>query len=119
MTTQLTTPCRPAQAEPRDRFAQLLRAEWTKFRTVRGWVIGMIEAALVTVGLGLLISVVGSPHWHNDIERYAPMSAGLAIEVTTGLRSLPISPWGGLGVLAAWAAAALLAGGVLLRLRDA
>jgi ABC-2 type transport system permease protein len=28
-------------------------------------------------------------------------------------------PWEGLGVLAAWAAAALLAGGLLLRFRDA
>ena len=26
-------------------FGQLLRAEWTKFRTVRGWVIGMLVAA--------------------------------------------------------------------------
>jgi ABC-2 type transport system permease protein len=81
-------------------------------------------AAIGTV-LGLLYlspifaAVVSSPHWHNSIERYAPMSAGLAIQATTGLRSLPISPWGGLGVLAAWAAAALLAGGLLLRLRDA
>ena len=47
------------------------------------------------------------------------MTAGLAIQATTGPRSLPISPWAGLGVLAAWAAAALLAGGVLLYLRDA
>ncbi len=47
------------------------------------------------------------------------MSAGLAIQATTGLRGLPISPWGGLGVLAAWAAAALLAGGLVLRWRDA
>jgi ABC-2 type transport system permease protein len=47
------------------------------------------------------------------------MTAGLEIEATTGLRSLPISPWAGLGVLAAWAAAALLIGGLLLRLRDA
>jgi ABC-type transport system involved in multi-copper enzyme maturation permease subunit len=38
----------------RDGFAQLLRAEWTKFRTVRGWVIGMIVAPLVIVGLGAL-----------------------------------------------------------------
>jgi ABC-type transport system involved in multi-copper enzyme maturation permease subunit len=37
-----------------DGFAQLLRAEWTKFRTVRGWVIGMIVAMLVIVGLGAL-----------------------------------------------------------------
>jgi len=35
-------------------FGPLVRAEWTKFRTVRGWVIGMVVAALVTVGVGLL-----------------------------------------------------------------
>jgi ABC-2 type transport system permease protein len=46
------------------------------------------------------------------------MTAGLAIQATTGLHSLPISPWAGIGVLASWAAAALLAGGILLRLRD-
>jgi hypothetical protein len=33
-----------------------LRAEWTKFRTVRGWVTGMIVAVLATVGLGYLAS---------------------------------------------------------------
>jgi len=38
----------------RDGFAQLLRAEWTKFRTVRGWVIGIAVAALLIVGLGAL-----------------------------------------------------------------
>jgi ABC-2 type transport system permease protein len=81
-------------------------------------------AAIGTV-LGLLYlspiiaAVVKTPHWHSDIERYAPMSAGLTIQATTGLRGLPISPWGGLGVLAAWAAAACLAGGLLLRVRDA
>ena len=47
------------------------------------------------------------------------MSAGLAIQATTDLRSLPISPWAGLGVLAAWAAGALVLGGILLRSRDA
>ena len=38
----------------RDGFAQLLRAEWTKFRTVRGWGIGIVVAMLVIVGLGAL-----------------------------------------------------------------
>jgi hypothetical protein len=33
------------------------------------------------------------------------MTAGMAIQATTGLNSLPISPWAGLGVLAAWAPA--------------
>ena len=31
----------------------LLRAEWTKFRTVRGWVIAMVAAVLMTVLVGL------------------------------------------------------------------
>ncbi len=35
-----------------DGFAHLLHAEWTKFRTVRGWVIAVIVAALVTLLLG-------------------------------------------------------------------
>ena len=30
----------------------LLHAEWTKFRTVRGWVIGMLVAIPLTVALG-------------------------------------------------------------------
>ncbi len=47
------------------------------------------------------------------------MTAGLSIEATTGLSSLPISPWAGLGVLAAWAVGALAVGGVVFRLRDA
>jgi hypothetical protein len=38
------------------------------------------------------------------------MTAGLAIQATTGLRSLPVSPWAGLGVLAGWTAATFLAG---------
>jgi ABC-2 type transport system permease protein len=47
------------------------------------------------------------------------MTAGLQIQASAGLSRLPIGPWAGLGVLAAWATAALLAGGLLLRLRDA
>lgn len=43
-------PTRPG----RDRFARMLRSEWTKFRTVRGWVIGMIIAAVMTAGIALL-----------------------------------------------------------------
>jgi ABC-type transport system involved in multi-copper enzyme maturation permease subunit len=32
----------------------VLRSEWTKLRTVRGWVIGLIVAGLLVVGVGLL-----------------------------------------------------------------
>jgi hypothetical protein len=49
------TPYRSSAQDGRDGFPQLLHAEWTKFHTVRGWVIGMIVAILVTAGLGLLI----------------------------------------------------------------
>jgi ABC-type transport system involved in multi-copper enzyme maturation permease subunit len=38
----------------RDGFARLLHAEWTKFRTVRGWVVAMVLAALLTPGIALL-----------------------------------------------------------------
>src|SRR5689334_2791813 len=34
-------------------FGRLLRAEWTKFRTVRGWVIAMVIAAALTAAVGL------------------------------------------------------------------
>jgi ABC-type transport system involved in multi-copper enzyme maturation permease subunit len=37
-----------------DGFAHLLRAEWTKFRTVRGWVIGLLAGVLLIIGLGAL-----------------------------------------------------------------
>jgi hypothetical protein len=60
MTTTATTPYRSGLPAGRDGFAQLLRAEWTKFRTVRGWVIAMLVAAAVIVGLGLLPSMQGS-----------------------------------------------------------
>ena len=67
----------------------------------------------------IIAGVVSDPHWHNRIERYSPMNAGLSIQATRDLAGMPIGPWEGLGVLAAWAAGALLAGGLALRLRDA
>jgi ABC-2 type transport system permease protein len=67
----------------------------------------------------LLAAVVSDANWHRHIDQIGPMTAGQAIEATTNLSSLAISPWAGLGVLAAWAAGALLIGGGLLRLRDA
>jgi ABC-2 type transport system permease protein len=82
-------------------------------------------AAAIGVVLGLLYlfpiigAAVGNAGLARHIQQIGPMTAGLAIQATTGLSSLPISPWAGLGVLAAWAAGALLLGGLLLRLRDA
>jgi ABC-2 type transport system permease protein len=83
------------------------------------------SATSIGVILGLLYlvpivaPVIDNPHWQRLLQQIGPMSAGLAIQATTDLDDLPITPWAGLGVLAAWAAAALLAGTLLLRQRDA
>jgi ABC-2 type transport system permease protein len=53
------------------------------------------------------------------LQQIAPMTAGLEIQATEGLSTLPLTPWQGLGVLALWAAGALILGGLVFRLRDA
>ncbi len=78
-----------------------------------GSVLGLLYVAPV------IAAVLGRSGASRQLQQIAPMTAGLAIQATTGLRSLPVSPWAGLGILAAWAAAALLAGSLLLHLRDA
>jgi ABC-2 type transport system permease protein len=86
-----------------------------------------LREAAVAIGavLGLLYLVpiiavfTGNATLSRHLQQIGPMTAGLAIQATTGLRSLPISPWAGLGVLAAWAAGAFLLGGLLLWMRDA
>ncbi len=52
MTATITRQRSGAELE-QARFGRLLRAEWTKFRTVRGWVIAMVIAAGLTAGVGL------------------------------------------------------------------
>jgi ABC-2 type transport system permease protein len=90
-------------------------------------VAAIVREAAIAVGavLGLLYlfpiigAVVGGTALSRRLQQIGPMPAGLAIQATTGLGSLPISPWAGLGVLAAWAVGALALGGLLLTLRDA
>jgi ABC-2 type transport system permease protein len=82
-------------------------------------------AGTVTTMVGLLYVLpiaaqfMSNPAWQARVERYSPMTAGLAIQATRDLAQLPIRPWSGLGVLACYAAAAVLLGAVLFRLRDA
>jgi ABC-2 type transport system permease protein len=76
----------------------------------------------LVLGLLYLFPVIASalnPHWSRHLQQIGPMSAGLYIQATTSLRSLPLTPWQGLGVLALWAAGALIGSGLVLRLRDA
>jgi ABC-2 type transport system permease protein len=121
-------------------FAPLSPADGPVLRAAAGSVLYLVLIALLSLGvatavrdsavavgvvLGLLYlipivaAVVSDPHVQRHLQQIAPMTAGLQIQATVGLRSLPISPWAGLGVLAAWAAAALLVGALLLRFRDA
>jgi ABC-2 type transport system permease protein len=120
-------------------YPALSLANGTVLRAAAGTVLYLALIALLSVGiatavrdaavaigavLGLLylfpiLAQVGGAGVQRHLEQIGPMTAGLEIQASTGLRHLPISPWAGLGVLAAWAAAALLAGGLLLRLRDA
>ena len=65
-------------------FGALLRAEWTKFRSVRGWVIGMILAALLTV---LLRRIRGR-------ERRASAARSTTVRLKTGKACLPYVPHG-------------------------
>ena len=68
--------------------------------------------------LPVLSQVIGDPHWQRLLQQIGPMSAGLAVQATTDLHSLPLRPWAGLGVTAGWATAALVTGGLLLSKRD-
>jgi ABC-2 type transport system permease protein len=86
-----------------------------------------VRESAVAIGLvlGLLYvfpvvtSVVGNQHWQRHLEQIGPMTAGLYIQATANLSSLPLTPWQGLGVLGLWAAGALTIGALILRIRDA
>ena len=64
MTTQRTAHRRPGADLGRvtggTSFGGLLRAEWVKFRSVRGWVIGMILAALLMAFIGVFAAANSS-----------------------------------------------------------
>jgi ABC-2 type transport system permease protein len=80
-------------------------------------------AAAATTVLGLLClgpvvaQLMGDPDWSERIERLAP-TVGLAVQATVGIDSLPLTPWPGLAVTAAYAVAGATAGLVALRRRD-
>jgi ABC-2 type transport system permease protein len=82
-------------------------------------------AAAVGCVLGLLYLFpivamsMADPDWQRRLQKIGPMTAGQSVQATTGLDELPIGPWPGLGVLALWAAGALLAGALAFQARDA
>jgi regulation of enolase protein 1 (concanavalin A-like superfamily) len=85
MTAATVSVARPGEraAVGRIAFGPALRAEWTKFRSVRGWVIGMILAAILTIFLGI----------------FTAANAGIGCQmnggpVRTGKACLPYVPYG-------------------------
>jgi ABC-2 type transport system permease protein len=79
--------------------------------------IGMVLSLLFL--FPILAHYISDTTWQRHLEQVAPMTAGLCIQDTAGLSSLPLPPWAGLGVPATWAACALLLGAIALRRRDA
>jgi ABC-2 type transport system permease protein len=86
---------------------------------IRDSAVAIGASLAVLYAFPIVLSFIGNETWQRRLERWTPTVAGLNIQATTGLRGLAITPWAGLGVLGLWAAAALLAGGVAFRLRDA
>jgi ABC-type transport system involved in multi-copper enzyme maturation permease subunit len=77
-----------------DGFAELLRAEWTKFRTVRGWVIGVIVAIVVAAGIGMFASGGGSSSCQ---QVGVSNSGGGSSQARSGAGCMPVFPLGPAG----------------------
>jgi ABC-2 type transport system permease protein len=126
--------------DPAHGYATLSLADGTVLRAAAGSALYLTLIALLGLGLAtairdsavsigvvlgllylfpIIAGAVGNADLKRHLDQVSPMTAGMYIQATTGLRSLPLTPWQGLGVLAAWTAGALLAGGLLLGLRDA
>ena len=62
-----------------DGFAQVLRSEWVKFWTVRGWVVGLVVAAVLTAGLTLVLASAGRPGGPGSLASVATGPGGIAV----------------------------------------
>lgn len=81
---------------------------------------GAITAALALLyGSPIVATFISDPTWQHRVRRFSPMDAGLAIQATRNLGAEHIGPWAGLGVLCAYAGAAVAAGLVVFQVRDA
>jgi ABC-2 type transport system permease protein len=123
---------------PAHGYASLTSA--TDFRAAVGAVVYLTLIALLSLGLaaavrdsaaaiGLVLGVlylfpvaaalVSSRSLARHLDQIGPLPAGLDAQATIGMKSLPLTPWQGLGVVALWTAGALVLGALTLTLRDA
>ncbi|MBO0510613.1 ABC transporter permease subunit [Streptomyces beijiangensis] len=120
---------------------QLPLSDGSLQRAVLGTVLYLLLVALLSVGIALAVrhtaAATGtvlallygpylatqllnmSTHTLHLVQKFSPMTAGLAVQTTTGAGTAPLAPWTGLAVLAAYAAGALAVGWTLLQRRDA
>ncbi|GHC46716.1 ABC transporter permease subunit [Streptomyces flavofungini] len=89
-------------------------------------VAAMLRSPMLSLGIlmpffFLISSILGNVSATKKIGRFLPDQAGSKImQVKTPFDDdTPYGPWGGLGIMVAWTAAALLGGYVLLKKRDA
>jgi ABC-2 type transport system permease protein len=115
-------------------------AEGADIRAALGTVLYLTLIALLSLGvvtavrdsataiglvLGLLYlfpiaaAVVSDATISRRLQQIGPMSAGLDVQATMGLKGLPLTPWQGLGVVALWTAGALFLGALVVKFRDA
>jgi ABC-2 type transport system permease protein len=86
---------------------------------IRDTAVSIASVLGILFALPIVAQFVSDPQWSMWLSRLSPMTAGLSVQATRGLRTLPIGPWAGLGVLAAYAGVALVVGGILFKVRDA
>ena len=78
-----------------------------------------IAVALTIVYAPAIVSLMLAEPLRDWVQRLSPMMAGLSVQATVPRAdSVPIGPWAGLGVTAAWAAVALVIALWLVRRRD-
>ncbi|KOU59657.1 ABC transporter [Streptomyces sp. MMG1533] len=89
-------------------------------------VAAMLRSPMLSLGIlmpffFLISNILGNVDATKKLGRYLPDQAGSKImQVVTPIDDdTPYGPWGGLGIMALWVAAALLGGYVLLKKRDA
>jgi ABC-type transport system involved in multi-copper enzyme maturation permease subunit len=96
--TATITPYRPPQQAGRDRFAQLLHAEWTKFRTLRGWVIAIVIAAAAIAVVGVLLPRGQSPCGAGCLAHVPTGPGGEAVNDSYYLAAQPLAGDGSITV---------------------
>jgi ABC-2 type transport system permease protein len=122
---------------PAHGYASLTSA--TDLRAAAGAVLYLTLIAMLSLGLaaairdsataiGVVLSVlylpplaadlISNPPLARHLDQISPLSAGLDAQATTGINRLPLAPWQGLGVVALWAAGAVLFGALTLKTRD-